>query len=76
MVERIALRRGFGSLLAEGVKIASENIGKGSCEFAMHVKGEEIPMHDPRYNRAWDSTMECLRQDQTIALVSTMISQT
>lgn len=27
---------------------ASKIIGKGSEEFAMHVKGVEIPMHDPR----------------------------
>jgi len=51
MVERIALRKGLGDLLAEGVKRAAEKIGKGSEEFAMHVKGEEIPMHDPRYKQ-------------------------
>ena len=51
MVERIALRKGFGSLLGEGTKRASEKIGKGSDEFAMHVKGEEIPMHEPRYKQ-------------------------
>jgi len=52
MVERIALRKGFGNLLAEGTKKASEKIGRGSAEFAMHVKGEEIPMHEPRYKQA------------------------
>jgi aldehyde:ferredoxin oxidoreductase len=52
MVERIALRKGLGDLLAEGVKRAAEKIGKGSEKFAMHVKGEEIPMHDPRYKQA------------------------
>ena len=51
MVERIALRRGLGDLLAEGTKRASEKIGKGSWEFAMHVKGEEIPMHEPRFKK-------------------------
>jgi len=51
MVERIALRKGLGNLLAEGTKRASERIGKGSEEFAMHVKGEEIPMHEPRYKQ-------------------------
>jgi aldehyde:ferredoxin oxidoreductase len=51
MVERIAFRKGFGSLLGEGTKRASEKIGKGSDEFAMHVKGEEIPMHEPRYKQ-------------------------
>ena len=51
MVERIALRKGLGDLLAEGTKRASEKIGKGSAEFAMHVKGEEVPMHEPRYKQ-------------------------
>jgi aldehyde:ferredoxin oxidoreductase len=52
MAERIALRKGLGDLLAEGVKRAAERIGRGSEKFAMHVKGEELPMHDPRYKQA------------------------
>jgi aldehyde:ferredoxin oxidoreductase len=48
MLERIANREGLGDLLAKGTKRASEVIGKGSEEFAMHVKGLEIPMHEPR----------------------------
>ncbi len=51
MVERIAMRKGLGNLLAEGTKRAAEVIGKGSEEWAMHVKGEEIPMHEPRYKQ-------------------------
>lgn len=48
MTRRIAYREGFGDLLAEGVKHASQVIGKGSEAFAMHVKGQDFPMHDPR----------------------------
>lgn len=48
MLERIANREGLGDLLAKGTKKASEIIGKGSEEFSMHVKGMEIPMHEPR----------------------------
>jgi aldehyde:ferredoxin oxidoreductase len=48
MIEMIGLRKGLGDLLAEGVKKASEKIGKGSEQWAMHVKGMEVPMHDPR----------------------------
>jgi len=48
MIEAIALRVGLGDLLAQGVKRASEHIRQGSEEFAMHVKGQEIPLHDPR----------------------------
>jgi len=48
LVEMIAHRRGIGNLLAEGVKRAAERISKGSDRFAFHVKGKELPMHDPR----------------------------
>jgi aldehyde:ferredoxin oxidoreductase len=48
-LEWIALRKNrLGDLLAEGVKIAAEKIGKGSEKYALHVKGQELPMHDPR----------------------------
>ncbi|MFX0200836.1 MAG: aldehyde ferredoxin oxidoreductase family protein, partial [Candidatus Hodarchaeota archaeon] len=40
-IEMIANRKGIGNLFAEGVKKASEKIGKGSEKFAMHVKGNE-----------------------------------
>jgi len=48
LVEKIARREGIGDLLAEGVKRASEKIGGGAEEFAMHVKGLELPMHEVR----------------------------
>jgi aldehyde:ferredoxin oxidoreductase len=48
LIRKIAFREGIGDLLAEGVRMASERIRKGSQEWAMHVKGLEIPMHDPR----------------------------
>ncbi len=48
MVEIIAKREGLGDILAEGVKRAAEKIKNGADKFAMHVKGQEIPMHEPR----------------------------
>jgi aldehyde:ferredoxin oxidoreductase len=48
IVEMIGQRRGIGDLLSQGVKKASEQIGHGAEQFAMHVKGQEIPMHEPR----------------------------
>jgi len=48
LVEMIAKREGLGGVLAEGVKRASEKIGKGAERYALHVKGKEIPMHEPR----------------------------
>ena len=48
MVEKIGKREGFGDLLAEGAKTAAEKIGKGSQNYAMHVKGQPFPIHEPR----------------------------
>lgn len=48
MIHKIAKREGLGDILADGVKRAAERIGKGSEKFAMHVKGQELPMHEPR----------------------------
>jgi len=47
MVELIGLKRGFGAILGEGSMRAAEKIGKGADRYAMHVKGLEIPMHNP-----------------------------
>ena len=48
LLELIAHRKGFGDFVAEGTKRMSEKIGKGSEAFAVHTKGQEVPMHDPR----------------------------
>ncbi|MBI1293749.1 aldehyde ferredoxin oxidoreductase [bacterium] len=48
MIHKIGKREGFGNVLADGVKRAAEKIGKGSERFALHVKGQELPMHEPR----------------------------
>ncbi|MBI2328274.1 MAG: aldehyde ferredoxin oxidoreductase C-terminal domain-containing protein, partial [Chloroflexi bacterium] len=52
IIELIARREGIGDLLAEGVARAAQKIGKGAMEFAMQVKGLEIPMHEPRVKAA------------------------
>ena len=49
MNEKIAKREGFGDILADGVKIASQKIGKGSDKYAIHVGGQELPAHDSRF---------------------------
>jgi aldehyde:ferredoxin oxidoreductase len=48
MTEKMAKRKGFGDILADGVRAASEKIGKGAEKFAVHIQGQEPPMHDPR----------------------------
>jgi len=50
-IKLIGQNKGFGKALGKGVKKASEELGKNSVEFSMHVKGLELPAHDPRgYN--------------------------
>lgn len=48
MTEKMAKREGFGDIIADGVKIAAEKIGKGSEKYAMHIEGQEVPAHDSR----------------------------
>jgi aldehyde:ferredoxin oxidoreductase len=48
MIKRIAVREGFGAVLAEGVKRASDVLGKATSDYAMEVKGLEMSGYDPR----------------------------
>jgi aldehyde:ferredoxin oxidoreductase len=51
MVERIGESKGIGKILGLGVREAARRLGKNAEEFAIHVKGLELPAHDPRaYN--------------------------
>ncbi len=47
-LRQIVERRGLGDLLAEGSRRASEIVGGGSGDWAMHVKGLEMPGYEPR----------------------------
>jgi aldehyde:ferredoxin oxidoreductase len=53
MVDKIARREGFGNVLAEGVRSAAQKIGKKAVDYAVEVKGLEVPMHDPRAGHAY-----------------------
>ena len=57
MTEKIAKREGFGDVLADGVKKAAERIGRGAQEFAVHIGGVELGMHDPKFG------MEGMREE-------------
>jgi aldehyde:ferredoxin oxidoreductase len=48
LIERIANKKGLGAILAEGTKRAADIIGQNSSSFAIHVKGLDLPGHDPR----------------------------
>ena len=48
MTEKLARREGFGAVLADGQKVAVEKIGQAAEQFATHIQGQEVPMHDPK----------------------------
>ena len=52
LVKKISNRDGVGRILGEGVRRASQQIGRGSDMLAIHVKGLEGPAHDPRSGKA------------------------
>lgn len=44
----IGAREGIGDLLAEGTRIAAQEVGNGAEKLAVHVKGLELPGYEPR----------------------------
>jgi aldehyde:ferredoxin oxidoreductase len=48
LIEKIAYREGFGSVLAEGSVGAAKIIGKDTGKFAMQCKGLELGGYEPR----------------------------
>jgi len=56
VVEAIGSKEGIGELLGQGTRKASVEIGSNSDDWAVQVKGLELPMHDPRVFYAWAAT--------------------
>jgi aldehyde:ferredoxin oxidoreductase len=48
LVKKIGMREGIGKILAEGSMRAAAAIGKGAEDYAIHVKGLELPAYEPR----------------------------
>jgi aldehyde:ferredoxin oxidoreductase len=48
LINKIGARDGIGDMLADGVKVASEKIGKNSAELALQIKGLEVSGYDLR----------------------------
>lgn len=48
VIPAIAARSGIGDLLADGSRRAALEIGHDSSDWAMHVKGLELPGYEPR----------------------------
>jgi aldehyde:ferredoxin oxidoreductase len=49
-------RTAIGAVFADGVKVAGEKIGRGAEQYAMHVGGQELPMHDPKLQPEYYTT--------------------
>jgi len=56
MTEKMAKGEGFGAILADGVQVAAKKIGKGAEKYAVHIGGQELGMHDPRFYNFPDTT--------------------
>ena len=69
-IEKIAKREGFGNVLAEGSKRASEIIGRESERFVLTVKGQELPMHDPRGKYSVGLAYACLLYTSVPVLIT------
>ncbi|HYB21999.1 MAG TPA: aldehyde ferredoxin oxidoreductase family protein, partial [Thermodesulfobacteriota bacterium] len=48
LIRMVADRQGFGDLLAEGIQVAAEKIGKTASEYAIQSNNMALPAHDPR----------------------------
>ena len=51
LVRKYAAREGFGDILARGPKAAAETIGGDAPDFAVHIKGSGMNLHD--WRRGW-----------------------
>jgi aldehyde:ferredoxin oxidoreductase len=48
LLDMMGKREGIGDVLAEGVRVAAEKIGKGADKLAQHIKGLEVTGYDLR----------------------------
>jgi aldehyde:ferredoxin oxidoreductase len=48
-VKKIAVREGIGDLMAEGSVRMSTQIGSQTAAFLAEARGQELPLHDPRF---------------------------
>jgi len=48
LLHKICVREGVGSILAEGTRKAAQLLGSKAEQYAIEVKGLEVPAHDPR----------------------------
>ncbi len=56
LLKMMGERRGIGETFADGVVKAAERLGHGADAFAMHIGGQELPMHDPKLQPEYHTT--------------------
>jgi len=49
-------RKGIAAIFADGVQVAAQKIGRGAEKYAMHIGGQELPMHDPKLQPEYYTT--------------------
>jgi aldehyde:ferredoxin oxidoreductase len=52
LLKKMINREGIGDILADGCKIASKKIGKGSEKYAIQAMGQELGMHSAKYYKS------------------------
>lgn len=53
LLRKMAYRDGIGDTLAKGTRRAAEAIGQGAEQYAMQVKGLELPRQEPRFAKGF-----------------------
>ncbi len=56
LLHQMGKREGFGDVIADGVAVAAKKLGPESEAYAMHVGGQELPMHDPKLQPEFHTT--------------------
>ena len=57
LLKKMAHREGFGAALSKGVRGCSQEVGRGSERFSMHIKGLGLDVGDPRVMKTYWSRL-------------------
>jgi len=50
LLQKMIQREGIGDMLADGTRRAARRMGRNTADYAMHAGGQEIGMHDGRFD--------------------------
>jgi aldehyde:ferredoxin oxidoreductase len=59
LTRMIINREGIGDILADGVKVAAQKLGRGSEKYAVQCGGIEAPMHDAKFDPGLGIAYQC-----------------